>query len=492
MIALSIRDHLSFINDEKNHQDSKNIIMSIGIFGTFVGILLGLLDFDTHNIEASVPVLLDGLKTAFITSLFGIGLNVILSVLQHKKETEENAKNQKIVIESLAEMNENLKKQHSEIIQNNNDFKNSLSSNLENLSENIANGNKNISDQIQNLSSNISEQNRTINFNFENLSKAVSDALIQNSREISNKLDVIGGFSTYLRHLEKLNSLDSNVSELVQMIFKQAITFKFNENSEYWLNIFNQLSEIAEELENYKKRVEKLEAELQEKSDELENYKNSATDDKSELVKKVENLQNELRELKAEQEKLLAEKERKLAELEEKLKNCESAPKPVLTGEISEDQERPIEFEDNILAWKDTETGLMWEVKNRENVEHKYVWSKENIETAKYPERLTDDVKDAFSYAEKLNNQNYAGFNDWRVPSLEELKTILTKEKSQFKNFEDDNLYIKDPLAKTTNLWYWTKDTVDNDSSNSWLLNFNIGLDDYNYQSYDYFVRCVR
>jgi hypothetical protein len=216
----------------------------------------------------------------------------------------------------------------------------------------------------------------------------------------------------------------------------------------------------------------------------LENN-NNVTDEKSELIKKVENLQNELRELKAEQDQ-------KFAEFEEKLKNCESASKQILTSKISENQERPIEFEDNILAWVDKSTNLMWEVKNRKNVEHEYVWNKENIEAVGRPEYLTDDVKDAFSYAEKLNNQNYAGFNDWRVPTLEELKTILTKEESEFQNFEGDNLYIKNPLAKISNSMYWAKDIYDNDNSKFLLVAFKHGMDGCFYPNGDYFVMCVR
>lgn len=51
---------------------SPTILTSIGIFGTFLGVALGLLDFDTGDIQASVPALLDGLKTAFWTSIAGL------------------------------------------------------------------------------------------------------------------------------------------------------------------------------------------------------------------------------------------------------------------------------------------------------------------------------------------------------------------------------------------------------------------------------------
>lgn len=48
------------------------LLTSIGIFGTFVGIAQGLQEFDTTHIQDSVPSLLEGLKTAFWTSIAGL------------------------------------------------------------------------------------------------------------------------------------------------------------------------------------------------------------------------------------------------------------------------------------------------------------------------------------------------------------------------------------------------------------------------------------
>ena len=50
-------------------QTAPNAAVSLGIFGTFVGVYVGLLGFDVHDISASIPILLDGLKTAFMTSI---------------------------------------------------------------------------------------------------------------------------------------------------------------------------------------------------------------------------------------------------------------------------------------------------------------------------------------------------------------------------------------------------------------------------------------
>lgn len=49
-----------------------NLLTTVGILGTFIGIVIGLIGFDIGDIDGSIGVLLDGLKTAFLTSLVGM------------------------------------------------------------------------------------------------------------------------------------------------------------------------------------------------------------------------------------------------------------------------------------------------------------------------------------------------------------------------------------------------------------------------------------
>ena len=64
---------------------------TIGVLGTFIGIAVGLQKFNVDNIDASIPLLLSGLKTAFFTSITGIILSITFSkVLAHLKGKKEN------------------------------------------------------------------------------------------------------------------------------------------------------------------------------------------------------------------------------------------------------------------------------------------------------------------------------------------------------------------------------------------------------------------
>ena len=61
-----------FKYSSRTAEAAPTILTSIGIFGTFLGVALGLTDFDTNNLQESVPLLLAGLKTAFWSSIAGL------------------------------------------------------------------------------------------------------------------------------------------------------------------------------------------------------------------------------------------------------------------------------------------------------------------------------------------------------------------------------------------------------------------------------------
>lgn len=56
-----------------------SMISTLGVLGTFGGITLGLLFFNTNNLNVSIPLLLSGLKTAFFTSLAGMIGSLLLN-----------------------------------------------------------------------------------------------------------------------------------------------------------------------------------------------------------------------------------------------------------------------------------------------------------------------------------------------------------------------------------------------------------------------------
>lgn len=59
-----------------------NGLATLGVLGTFTGILIGLLDFKVDRIDESVPALLEGLKVAFTTSIVGLGAAVFFRIIR--------------------------------------------------------------------------------------------------------------------------------------------------------------------------------------------------------------------------------------------------------------------------------------------------------------------------------------------------------------------------------------------------------------------------
>lgn len=107
-----------------------NVFTTLGILGTFLGIYFGLQKFDVNNITESIPSLLEGLKTAFVTSIWGIILallfgrisQIILNFVTKKeppKPTDELAvlNDMHLVLkETKSESNTNFAKLNSSLI----------------------------------------------------------------------------------------------------------------------------------------------------------------------------------------------------------------------------------------------------------------------------------------------------------------------------------------------------------------------------------------
>ena len=71
ILLLTLFFHVRF--NFKTFAYAPTILTTTGIFFTFLGVAFGLSDFNTDDIQASVPTLLGGLKTAFWASVAGVG-----------------------------------------------------------------------------------------------------------------------------------------------------------------------------------------------------------------------------------------------------------------------------------------------------------------------------------------------------------------------------------------------------------------------------------
>jgi hypothetical protein len=80
------------------------------------------------------------------------------------------------------------------------------------------------------------------------------------------------------------------------------------------------------------------------------------------------------------------------------------------------------------------------------------------------PSYLT--FENAQAFVTQLNAEKHAGFNDWRLPTLEEAMSLMEPKKHS-------NLYI-DPLFDRQQTWIWTADKES--AGRAWYVDFGSGL----------------
>ena len=127
----------------------------------------------------------------------------------------------------------------------------------------------------------------------------------------------------------------------------------------------------------------------------------------------------------------------------------------------------------------DTQTGLIWE-KNVAGsgclhcVDDTYTW---NTAMTTWPDRLNGRLTD------DLNNAGFAGYSDWRLPTLAELRSIVNCSFSS----------CVDPVfVPSAAFLYWSSTTLANDTSFSWVVNFGFGFVGSGAKFNDNQVRSVR
>jgi hypothetical protein len=89
---------------------------------------------------------------------------------------------------------------------------------------------------------------------------------------------------------------------------------------------------------------------------------------------------------------------------------------------------------------------------------------------------------DAEKFIDELNKKKFAGYKDWRFPTLDEAMSLLRPRKN------DKDLYI-DPAFDQTQQWIWTMDEAD--AEVSWVVTFRAGCC-YVPAASQYYVRAVR
>ncbi len=180
----------------------KNLVTLIWILGTFLWIILGLMAFNTTDIEWSIAGLLNGLKTAFVTSIFGLAASLFLWFIEKKDDTKDDS-------DFLIEIRDEIKKLWKTQNQNADD-----TINKEILTElkSINTGNIKLQKSFDNFSKEISENN----------TKSLVDAMGAVMKDFNSKInDQLGeSFSQLSSSVESLVRWQENYQQTVESTTK--------------------------------------------------------------------------------------------------------------------------------------------------------------------------------------------------------------------------------------------------------------------------------
>ncbi len=106
----------NLLSDNKKEIESYPAVCStLGVLGTFYGITVGLMGFDTAHLDQSIPVLLDGLKTAFFTSLLGMVCSMYLQRYVNKLYDHLEIEHPNTAEEAIKKISESVEKRLAEV-----------------------------------------------------------------------------------------------------------------------------------------------------------------------------------------------------------------------------------------------------------------------------------------------------------------------------------------------------------------------------------------
>lgn len=229
-----------------------SLCASLGVFGTFWGIFMGLYQFDTSHISESVPKLLDGMKLAFFTSLVGMLASYVLKFFYAVISDQAGGGNDELSLlqsiekasvefsEKISQLDETLRK----MFRSDDDY--SLVSQVKLIRQEISDGHK--------------ETQKTFKEMLDKFSEMASKSLVEQLRK------VVEEFNAMLNELvaQSFKDLQVSVDKLNEWQGEYKNTIE--KNQENLRSIFTQLASLST---IYDRSIEKL-AELERSMDSID------------------------------------------------------------------------------------------------------------------------------------------------------------------------------------------------------------------------------
>lgn len=227
---------------EKAASLCSGIATSLGVLGTFIGIAIGLAGLDVNDLTNSIPQLLKGMKFAFVTSIAGMFVSIIIKIwytyIDSKNDKEENIDD---IVELFNNMSREIKKLNETLIYN----QKQTSEIFSNLDERFDDNQKSLKGELESLNSNLSQK---------------QDILI-------NEFKVFGERMAHNNTEALIDALNGVIKD-----FNNKISEQFGENFKE-LNIA--VTKLLDWQENYKDTIESTQNQLRTTTESIKSIDNS-------------------------------------------------------------------------------------------------------------------------------------------------------------------------------------------------------------------------
>ena len=229
-------------------KDFKSQIVSVGVLGTFVGIFIGLQDFNPLDMKGSINTILIGLKTAFFTSIVGMFTAISLSVIQKifYKELDDERSVEKI----LLDISKKLENTHA--IDDIGDKLEKIRLNQENNTYELTNNTKTLVELKENSSRENIKLIGILDTNFEKMNNSLTLAVEKLSEGATKEI---------------IKALENVIQE-----FNQELQTQFGEN---FIKLNESVINLLKWQDNYKSHIEDLENRLEVSTSSIEKSKDS-------------------------------------------------------------------------------------------------------------------------------------------------------------------------------------------------------------------------
>ena len=276
-----------------------SLLVSIGIFGTFLGIFFALVDFNVNRVDESIPELLSGLKVAFGTSIVGLFLSLAFRAIILYKPKKIKSTEEADVKDLLAKMTEvkdaisadnessvitQLQKLRSETIDSLKEMQKSFSDFAAEMSQNNVNA---LIEAVQKV--------------MEDFNTKINDQLGESFKELSSSVqNLVEWQNNYKTHVETLNDqLQTAISGITS---SQESLKQISENMESLPKSTEALKDIMTtvqgQIDNLNNQLEAF-AQMKDKAVDamptIEKNLNEMTESLSNSVSSIENMSTEIR-----------------------------------------------------------------------------------------------------------------------------------------------------------------------------------------------------